>query len=58
MQQSDLAEQLGVTRMTISRLERGQGGANLDLAIRAISACGHKLAVLPRNVRLKVETDE
>jgi HTH-type transcriptional regulator/antitoxin HipB len=53
LQQDDLADRLGVTRMTISRLERGQS-VSVDTALRALSECGYAIAVAPKFTRVAV----
>lgn len=53
-QQDELAERIGVTRMTISRLERGQP-VSVDTALRALSECGTALAVVPKFSRVAVQ---
>jgi transcriptional regulator with XRE-family HTH domain len=52
-QQEELADRIGVTRMTISRLERGES-VSVDTALRALSECGVALAVVPKFSRLAV----
>ena len=52
-QQDELADRLGVTRMTVSRLERGQA-VSVDTALRALSECGYAIAVAPKFTRLAV----
>lgn len=52
--QAHLAERLGVTRMTISRLEHGDA-VSLDTALRALSECGYAVALAPKFSRLVVE---
>lgn len=54
MHQADLAERLGVTRMTVSRLERG-GAVSMETAIRALSECGYETVVVPKFSRITVE---
>jgi transcriptional regulator with XRE-family HTH domain len=49
--QDELADRLGVTRMTISRLERGES-VSVDTALRALSECGYAIAVAPKFTRL------
>jgi transcriptional regulator with XRE-family HTH domain len=49
--QDELADRLGVTRMTISRLERGEA-VSVDTALRALSECGYAIAVAPKFTRL------
>jgi transcriptional regulator with XRE-family HTH domain len=53
LQQDELADRLGVTRMTISRLERGQS-VSVDTALRALSDCGYAIAVAPKFARVSV----
>ena len=52
--QAELAERLGVTRMTVSRLERGES-VSMETALRALSECGYALAVVPKFTTLRVE---
>ncbi|MGW5385574.1 helix-turn-helix transcriptional regulator [Nocardia sp. NPDC003963] len=54
LHQADLAERLGVTRMTVSRLERG-GAVSMGTAIRALSECGYEAVVVPKFSRVIVE---
>ncbi|WP_254205845.1 helix-turn-helix transcriptional regulator [Nocardia alni] len=54
LQQTDLAERLGVTRMTVSRLERGER-VNIETAVRALSECGFEVVVVPKFSRITVE---
>jgi transcriptional regulator with XRE-family HTH domain len=51
--QTQLAERLGVSRMTVSRLEAGETVA-MDTALGALSECGYAVAVVPKfsDVRL------
>jgi HTH-type transcriptional regulator/antitoxin HipB len=51
--QDELANRIGVTRMTISRLERGESGS-VDIALRALSECGIALALVPKFSRVTV----
>ena len=53
MTQADLADRIGVTRMTISRLERGEA-VSVDTALRALSECGYAIGVAPKFTRLAV----
>lgn len=53
-QQDELAERIGVARMTISRLERGES-VSVDTALRALSECGAALAVVPKFSRVAVQ---
>lgn len=54
LHQADLAERLGVTRMTVSRLERG-GAVSMETAIRALSECGYEAVIVPKFSRVIVE---
>lgn len=49
--QGELANRIGVTRMTISRLERGES-VSVDIALRALSECGIALALVPKFSRM------
>lgn len=49
--QDELANRIGVTRMTISRLERGES-VSVDTALRALSECGIALALVPKFSRV------
>lgn len=51
--QDELANRIGVTRMTISRLERGES-VSVDIALRALSECGIALALVPKFSRVMV----
>lgn len=53
MRQDELADRIGVTRMTIPRLERGES-VSVDTALRALSECGYAVAVAPKFSRLTV----
>lgn len=53
LHQGELAERLGVTRMTVSRLERGES-VSVDTALRALSECGYAIAVAPKFTHLAV----
>jgi transcriptional regulator with XRE-family HTH domain len=53
LRQEELADRIGVTRMTISRLERGEA-VSVDTALRALSECGYAIAVAPKFTRLEV----
>ena len=53
LQQGELADRLGVTRMTVSRLERGLS-VSVDTALRALSECGYAIAVAPKFTRVAV----
>ena len=53
LQQDELADRLGVTRMTVSRLERGRS-VSVDTALRALSECGYAIAVAPKFTRVAV----
>lgn len=49
--QDELANRIGVNRMTISRLERGES-VSVDIALRALSECGMALALVPKFSRM------
>jgi HTH-type transcriptional regulator / antitoxin HipB len=51
--QGELADRIGVSRMTISRLERGES-VSVDIALRALSECGIALALVPKFSRVMV----
>lgn len=53
LRQDELAERLGVTRMTVSRLERGDP-VSVDTTLRALSECGYAIAVAPKFTRVTV----
>lgn len=53
MSQDELADELGVTRMTVSRLERGESVA-VDTAIAALSFCGMTLVAVPKGANVSV----
>lgn len=53
LRQDELADRIAVTRMTISRLERGES-VSVDTALRALSECGYAIAVAPKFIRLAV----
>ncbi len=53
LRQDELADRIGVTRMTISRLERGEA-VSVDTALRALSECGYAIAVAPKFTLVKV----
>jgi len=53
LHQDELAARIGVTRMTISRLERGES-VSVDIALRALSECGIALALVPKFSRVTV----
>ncbi|HSV37616.1 MAG TPA: helix-turn-helix transcriptional regulator [Nocardioidaceae bacterium] len=55
--QAELAERLGVVRMTISRLEQGEA-VSMDTALRALAECGYAVAIAPKFSRLVIEDDE
>jgi HTH-type transcriptional regulator / antitoxin HipB len=56
LQQSELAERIGVSRMTVSRLEHGEA-VGLQIAIRALSECGVALVAVPKFSRVQVEAE-
>jgi HTH-type transcriptional regulator / antitoxin HipB len=53
LRQDELGDRVGVTRMTISRLERGEP-VSIDTALRALSECGYAVAVAPKFTRVAV----
>jgi HTH-type transcriptional regulator/antitoxin HipB len=53
LRQEELADRIGVTRMTVSRLERGEP-VSVDTALRALSECGYAIAVAPKFTRVAV----
>jgi transcriptional regulator with XRE-family HTH domain len=57
LQQDELADRVGVARMTVSRLERGQS-VSVDTALRALSECGCAIAVAPKFARVSVLDDD
>lgn len=54
LRQDELAERLGVTRMTISRLENGQP-VSADTALKALCECGYALVVAPKFTRVTID---
>lgn len=52
--QRDLADRLGVARMTVSRLENGEA-VSIETALRALSECGYAVAVAPKFAKLVVQ---
>ena len=53
LRQEELADRIGVTRMTVSRLERGEP-VSVDTVLHALSECGYAIAVAPKFTRLAV----
>lgn len=53
LRQDELADRIGVTRMTISRLERGES-VSVDTALRALSECGYAITIAPKFTRVAV----
>lgn len=53
-QQAELAETLGVSRMTVSRLEHGEA-VSLETAMRALSECGYGIVVAPKFAHVEVK---
>jgi len=53
LDQAELAERCGVTRMTISRLERGES-VNAATAVTALSECGYELLAAPKFSKVSV----
>jgi transcriptional regulator with XRE-family HTH domain len=51
--QTQLAERLGVSRTTVSRLEAG-GTVAMDTALGALSECGYAVAVVPKFSDLRI----
>lgn len=51
--QKELADRLGVGRMTISRLEQGDA-VSIETAIRALSECGYAIAIAPKFSRVAI----
>lgn len=56
MRQDELAERLDVSRMTISRLERGEA-VSVETAMQALSECGTEVIVVPKFARVDVHPD-
>jgi HTH-type transcriptional regulator / antitoxin HipB len=56
MTQAELAERLGVVRMTISRLEQGEA-VSIETALRALAECGYAVAIAPKFSRLLIEDE-
>jgi HTH-type transcriptional regulator/antitoxin HipB len=44
LDQADLADQIGVSRLWVNQVERGKPGASLGLVLRALAAVGVELA--------------
>lgn len=57
LRQDELAERIGVTRMTISRLERGEA-VSVETAMRALSECGSEVVVVPKFSRVQVTSED
>ena len=53
LNQAELAARIGVTRMTVSRLEQGDA-VSVDTALRALAECGYAAAVAPKFARLEI----
>lgn len=53
LQQADLAQRLGVSRMTVSRMERGEAVA-VDTVLRSLAECGVALVAVPKFARVVV----
>lgn len=53
--QSELAQAIGSSRPTISRMERGLPTAT-DTLIEALTECGYELVVVPRGAPVTVVT--
>jgi HTH-type transcriptional regulator/antitoxin HipB len=54
--QAELADRLGVGRMTISRLESGDS-VSVETALRALAECGYAMAIAPKFSRLRVNPE-
>ncbi len=54
IRQGDLAEILGVSRMTVSRMENGDA-VSMDTAMRALSECGYAIVVAPKFTRVRAD---
>jgi DNA-binding XRE family transcriptional regulator len=52
--QANLAQRVGVGRMTIVRLERGEA-VSAETVIAALSECGQALAIVPKFSRVRIE---
>jgi transcriptional regulator with XRE-family HTH domain len=52
--QANLAQRVGVGRMTIVRLERGEAVSS-ETMIAALSECGQALAIVPKFSRVRIE---
>jgi len=52
--QKRLAALCQVSRMTISRLERGQD-VSIATALRALSECGYSMTIAPKRARVRVD---
>lgn len=53
LRQEELADRIGVTGMTISRLERGES-VSVDTASLALSECSYAITVAPKFTRVAV----
>jgi transcriptional regulator with XRE-family HTH domain len=54
MQQADLAELVQVSRMTVSRMERGHE-VSMATVMRALSECGYSIIVAPKFSKVRIE---
>lgn len=52
-QQTELAAVLGVSRMTVSRLERG-GSVSMDTAMHALAELGREAVIVPKFARVRI----
>jgi transcriptional regulator with XRE-family HTH domain len=52
--QAALAERLGVTRTTVTRLEKGES-VSIETVLSALSECGYAVAVVPKFSRVRIE---
>jgi HTH-type transcriptional regulator/antitoxin HipB len=54
--QAELGDRLGVGRMTVSRLEKGES-VSVETALRALSECGYAVAIAPKFTQLRIDDD-
>jgi HTH-type transcriptional regulator / antitoxin HipB len=53
--QTDLAEKVGTSRPTISRIERGEAASD-ETILKAMAAMGYELVAVPRGHIVRIET--